>query len=99
MTISDIVILFSIIAIFTLTIILIYCFYMIYRNSIVYKNRTKIIDAIMGYQWFCIENNIPIKVEYNDMEEYNETLYKRPFDFSCEHILPKEKYEIIKEFM
>ena len=99
MTISDIVILFSITAIFALTIILIYCFFILYRNDKVYKNLEKIIDAIMGYQWFCIKNNIPIKVEYNDMEEYDETLYKRPFDFSCEHILPEEKYELIKEFM
>lgn len=99
MTISNIVILFNIVAIFTLAIVLIHCFYILYRNDKVYDSRCKVIDAICKYQFFCINNNIPIEVEFNDMEEYEETLYKRPFDFSCEHILPEEKYELIREFM
>lgn len=72
---------------------------MIYRNDRVYENRIKVIEAIMNYQCFCLKNGVSIEVEFDDVEEYDETLYKRPFDFSCEHILPKEKYEIIKGFM
>lgn len=96
MTIFDIVILFILLILF---LSLIHCFYMLYRNNRVHINRLKVIEAIGNYQRFCIQNDISIEVEFNDMEEYDETLYKRPFDFSCERILPKEKYEIIKEFM
>lgn len=78
---------FDIVILFILLILflsLIHCFYMLYRNNRVHINRLKVIEAIGNYQRFCIQD---------------ETLYKRPFDFSCECILPKEKYEIIKEFM
>lgn len=78
---------------------LVYNLYMLYRNNRVFENRIKVLKAIWKYQVFCIESDLPIKVDCDDLEEYDETLYKRPFDFSCEHILPKEKYEIIKEFM
>lgn len=96
MTIFDIVILFILLILF---LSLIHCFYMLYRNNRVYINRLKVIEAIGNYQLFCIQNDSSIEVEFNDMEEYDETLYKRPFDFSCENILPEEKYEIIKGFM
>lgn len=96
MTVFDAVILFILLILFLL---LIHSFYMLYRNNRVYINRLKVIEAIGSYQCFCVENDAPIKVEFDDIEEYDETLYKRPFDFSCEHILPKEKYEIIKGFM
>lgn len=99
MTVSNFIVLFNGFAILVLLVCLAYNFYMLYRNDRVYENRVKVIGAIMRYQVFCLENDISIKVDFNDIEEYDETLYKRPFDFSCEHILPKEKYEIIKEFM
>lgn len=99
MTISNFVVLFNGIAIFILLACLVCSFYMIYRNDKVYENRIKVIEAITDYKCFCLKNGIYIKVDFDDMEEYDETLYKRPFDFSCEHILPKEKYEIIKGFM
>jgi len=95
-TVFDVVILFILLILF---LSIMHCFYMLYRNNRVYINRLKVIEAIGNYQRFCIQNDIFIEVEFNDMEEYDETLYKRPFDFSCEHILPKEKYEIIKGFM
>lgn len=76
-----------------------YNIYMLLRILKVLHNRQKIFEAICNYQCFCVKNDTPIEVEFDDVEEYDETLYKRPFDFSCEHILPKEKYEIIKGFM
>jgi hypothetical protein len=41
---------------------------------------------------------VNFKVNYDDMESYDETLF-RLFDFGYKNILPKEKYDIIKPYI
>ena len=79
---------------------LILCFGSIYciRNCVTYINHRKIIFAICNYQIDCIDNEIPYIVDYDDMESYEKTMC-RFWDFGCEHILPKEKFELVKPYL
>lgn len=64
------------------------------KNENTSKNRGIIIEAIYQYRIKC---NDPI-VNYSDMEDYEKTLF-RIGDWTYKKILPKEKYEIIKEYI
>jgi hypothetical protein len=57
-------------------------------------------DAIHMYHRDMIIQGefVNFKVDYDDMESYDETLF-RLFDFGYENILPKEKYEIIRPYI
>ena len=82
-----------IIAIFGLAVIL------AIKNYVTYKNRVKIIYAIRDY--LLRDDNYDIdavEVSFNDMEEYNRT-FLRLWDWGYKHILPKEKYEVIKRYI
>lgn len=70
------------------------------KNNNTYRNHSIIGDAIHRYaidminkhQWDSIE------VKYDDMEPYETTLF-RVWDWGYEHILPPEKFEIIKPYI
>ena len=66
------------------------------KNEVTFYNRQKVLKAIYLYQ----NNNFKkhIDVDYDDMEDYDKTLY-RWYDWSYKNILPKDKLEIIKPFM
>lgn len=78
--------------------IYIFAIYMLHRNNIVYNNRLKIVQAIYDYQMDMIRKSCVEEVDYDDIESYDRTLW-RLYDFGCENILPKEKYEIIKPYL
>lgn len=69
------------------------------KNYVTYKNRVKIIYAIRDY--LLRDDNYDIdavEVSFNDMEKYNYT-FLRLWDWGYKHILPKEKYEVIKRYI
>lgn len=68
------------------------------RSCVTYKNHAKIIDAISIYRHNCYKEKVEPIVNYLDMEQYSDT-YSRLWDWGCSRILPKEKYEIIKEYI
>lgn len=74
------------------------CMYMLFKNNNTYKMHIKIIDAIYTYKIECIKGNKVPMVDYTDMKSYDLTLH-RFWDWGCENILPKEKYEIIKPYI
>lgn len=78
----------------------IFCVYMLFRNEYVFKNHMIIFNAIHMYRRDMIARGefVNFKVNYDDMESYDETLF-RLFDFGYKNILPKEKYDIIKPYI
>lgn len=78
----------------------IFCVYMSFRNEYVFKNHMIILNAIHMYRRDMIARGefVNFKVNYDDMESYDETLF-RLFDFGYKNILPKEKYDIIKPYI
>lgn len=77
---------------------LIFCFVMLKKNDNTYTMHMKIVNAICNYQLQCISNKETYKVNYNDMESYDRTMF-RLWDWGYTHILPKEKFEIIKPYI
>ena len=74
------------------------CIVILIKNEITCRRRLDIADAIFRYQIDCFYNNVCELVNYEDMESYDNTLY-RLWDWSNKRILPKEKFEIIKPYM
>ena len=72
--------------------------YLLIKNSNTCEQRTRIDTAIFRYRLDCIGHGVEARVTYDDMEEYEQTLY-RIFDWSYKKILPKEKFELIKDFI
>lgn len=70
------------------------------RNEIVYRNRDLVRKSIFAYHKDRIEQGLyfDFEVDYSDMEEYEKTLF-RLWDWGYKRILPKGKYEIIKEYI
>ncbi len=68
------------------------------KNINTYNQREKIIIAIERYLYYCSINYIEPSVKYSDREQYSQTLY-RLWDWGYTRILPKEKYNIIKEYI
>ena len=68
------------------------------KAEITYKNHCKVIRAICGYRAICKATNRKPVVSIEDMMDYEESA-KRIFDWGCKHILPKDKFELIKPFM
>lgn len=83
-------------------IMLIGVFFLI-KNHNTYLQHIKINHAIFDYQVYCIYNKPRDydgykDVAYSDEEPYDKTLF-RIFDWGCENILPKEKYELVKQYI
>lgn len=69
------------------------------KNEITYRNRMIIANAIFSYSMAMINaENFAYCVDFSDMEEYETTLW-RLWDWGYKNILPKEKYEIIKDYI
>lgn len=81
-----------------LIIVFCFCHLMICRSEIACRMQIKINKAIYKYRCDCIKTNKIPKVDYDDEEAYEKTMW-RLWDFGYKNILPKEKYEIIKEFI
>ena len=72
---------------------------MLVKNENAYKNRSIIIEAIYEYNTIMITSNKHRdKVDFTDMESYDDTLY-RLLDWGYENILPPDKFEIIKPYI
>lgn len=84
-------------------VIMLVCLFFLIKNNNTYVQHTKISHAIYEYQVYCIYNkprdyDSDKDVTYSDEEEYSKTLF-RIFDWGCENILPKEKYELVKQYI
>lgn len=77
---------------------LLFFFFMIYRNYVTFKNRNIISAAIHDYHLYELHHDREWLVDYEDKEPYDQTLW-RFWDFGYTRILPKEKYEIVKEYI
>lgn len=77
---------------------LIFCLMMMKKNDNTCAMHMKIIYAIYKYRLQCIEQRETAKVNYDDMESYERTLF-RLWDWGYTHILPKEKFEIIRPYI
>ena len=76
----------------------IFCLMILKKNENTYVMHVKIVYAIYKHHLQCIEQKETAKVNYGDMESYDRTLY-RLWDWGYTHILPKEKFEIIKPYI
>lgn len=84
---------------YTLFLVIAFCVFLLYKNAKTYKNTIKITNAIHAYHKFMISaRNYDYKVDYDDMEDYDSTLW-RLWDFGHKNILPKEKFRAIGPFM
>lgn len=72
--------------------------FMIIKNFNTLRQHEKIDNAIYEYRRNCIRKKVAPAVNYDDEEDYDETLF-RIWDWGYKNILPSEKYEIIKEFI
>ena len=74
--------------------------YLGFKNENVYKNHVIITRAIFAYKMYCLKEDYKAQydVNYEDMERYSRTLL-RFWDWGYKHILPKDKFEIIKPFI
>jgi hypothetical protein len=81
-----------IISLFTL----IFCVAFWVRCDNVLANRTIIFEAIRNYH--VTIGAMPHEVSYSDMER-SVTTFCRIWNWSYDHILPQEKYEIIKPYI
>lgn len=77
---------------------LVFCIVMMVKNENTYSMQMKIARAIYYYHISCIEQRKTCDISYEDMESYNRTLY-RIWDWGYKNILPKEKFEIVKEYI
>lgn len=75
-----------------------FCWMMMRKNANTHKNQTLIAKAICVYNMLCIERNEQAVVYYDDMEDYDKTLW-RLWDWGYTRIIPKEKFEIIKPYI
>lgn len=85
-------------AILFVCVLLVLCILVLYKNNATIKAHYKIVDAIFIYKCQCEKHCIVSRVDYKDMESYERTFW-RLWDIGYKHILPKEKYELIKEFI
>ena len=75
------------------------CAFLAIKNHNTFIKQTSITKAIYNYKVKQINDGLPHDdVDYSDIEEYEKTLF-RLWDWSNKRILPKEKYEIIKEYL
>lgn len=98
-TLKNIIIICFIISIVVCIIGILFCILMLAKNKNTFHMRKIIIDAIYRYQINQFYNgNFLINVDYDDMEEYDATMY-RLHDWGYKNILPPDKFEIIKPYI
>lgn len=78
------------------------------KNQVTYRNHMMIVNAIFEYSMDAIkkarenktiiECGVEYEVDYSDMRDYNST-FLRVFDWGYKHILPEDKFEIIKPYI
>ena len=72
------------------------------KNINAFKNQIIISDAICRYGCELIQrgeyNILNLPVTYDDMEDYDRTLW-RLWDWGYKRILPPEKFELIKPYI
>lgn len=92
-----------------------FCTVAIIKNNVTFHWHNKILQAIFRYQRDVLDKayfeaterfkngdftevEVHFEVEIADMEDYNAT-FKRWYDWGYKHIIPKDKFEIIKPYM
>jgi hypothetical protein len=75
-----------------------FCLVIIIKSEVTFRHNVKIINAICNYALYCIDNSMEQLVDYDDMRSFDASMY-RLFDWGYKHVLPKEKFEIIKPFI
>jgi hypothetical protein len=66
---------------------------------VVYKNHVKITKAIYLYNNNLIDKNLyNFRINYDDAEGYFKT-FLRVWDWGCYHILSKDKFNLIKDYL
>jgi hypothetical protein len=86
-------------AIIVLITTILYIFMMIVRCLVTYRNHDIIIDAMYAYHVDAIKRGkCEYEVNWSDIEEFDDT-FRRLWDWGYKNILPKEKYEIIKDYI
>lgn len=68
------------------------------KNLNTYFNSRKILNAIYEYHIDCIDKDIDAVVEYGMMKHYLVSFF-RIWDWSCEHMLPADKLEVVKPYI
>lgn len=81
-----------------LSVALVYALVIIAKNDCTLANRMVIIHAIHDYQVDGVNNRTEEQVDYKDMEDYDDTLF-RLWDWGNTRILPKDKFELIKPYI
>ena len=77
---------------------LIVCFIALRKANNTFRNEMIMTNAIYEYQKYCIANNLPMEVSYEDIKPDKE-IFRNLFDWGYTNILPKEKFEIIKPYI
>lgn len=77
-----------------------FAIYMYIKNNVTHFNRMLVLNAIYLYRRDLIEQDKYDEAQVNmyDLESYGKTLW-RLWDWGYEHILPPEKFEIIKPYI
>lgn len=94
----------SIVILISICLLIIYGVFTIYyliKNDVTCNHHIRIVEAIAAYKKHCIlygSSGSEDLVNYDDMEDYDKTLW-RLWDWGYKRILPKEKYELIKEYI
>lgn len=85
--------------IMVLIIIVVYYIMMIIKNNITYRNHKKILNAINCYNYDMITEGKPDNIIHcSDMMDYDKSL-NNLFDWGYKSILPKNKFEKIKNYI
>ena len=75
-------------------IVIIFCIYIMIKNDNTYNKREIIAHAI-----FCLRiRDYDTKVNYDNMEDYNKTLF-RLFDWGYNNIINKEDFKLIEPYI
>lgn len=72
--------------------------YWVAHDSRAQKMHNVIMYAIANYHTACIQYGATFNVDFSDMEHYDKTC-RRWWDWGYKRILPKEKFELVKEYI
>lgn len=73
--------------------------FVIAKNNNTFNKRCVIINAIFEYNKDIINGVVTGQlISFNDLENYDRTLW-RLWDWGYKSILPKDKYELIKDYI
>lgn len=79
-------------------VVLLWCTYMLIKNRTTSKIYNKYFDAICDYQLECAKNGASPTVSFDDMEDYEDMLY-RWWYWGSKYILPADKKELIDKYI